>query len=65
MGIEEGTCWDERWVLYVSSELWKSTAKAKSTLFTLYVSYLDNKLYLKKSARSHKMCKYTDKTSWK
>ena len=65
MGIEEGTYWDEHWVLYVSDESWESTPIAKSTLYTLYVNYLDNKLYLKKSARSHKMYKYTDKTSWK
>ena len=32
MGIEEGTCWDEHWVLYVSDESWESTPKAKSTL---------------------------------
>ena len=38
MGIEEGTCWDEHWVLYVSDESWESTLKAKSTLYTLYVS---------------------------
>ena len=38
MGIEEDTCWDERWVLYVSDESQESTLKAKSTLYTLYVS---------------------------
>ena len=48
MGIEEGTCWDEHWVLYVSDESRVSTPKTKSTLYTLYVSQLDNKLYLKK-----------------
>ena len=37
-GIEEGTCWDEHWVLYVSNESWESTPKAKSTLCTQYVS---------------------------
>ena len=31
-GIEEGSCWDEHWVLYVSDESRESTAKAKSTL---------------------------------
>ena len=35
MGIEEGTCWDEHWVLYGSDE---STLEAKSTLYTVYVS---------------------------
>ena len=25
MGIKEGTCWDEHWVLYVSDELLGST----------------------------------------
>ena len=25
MGIEEGTCWDEHWVLDVSDESWEST----------------------------------------
>ena len=48
MGIEEGTCWVEHWVLYLSSESWESTLKTKSTQYTLYVSQLDNKLYLKK-----------------
>ena len=48
MGIEEGTCWDEHWVLYVSNEPWESTPKTKNTLHTLYVSQFDNKLYLKK-----------------
>ena len=37
MGIEEGT-WDEHWVLYISDELWESTPKTKSTLYSLYVS---------------------------
>ena len=45
VGIEEGTCWDEHWVLYVSAEPWESTTKAKSTLYTLDVSQFDNKLY--------------------
>ena len=47
MGIEDGACWDKHWVLYVSDESWESTPKTKSTLYTLYVSQLDNKLYLK------------------
>ena len=38
MGIEEGTWWDEHWVLYVSNESQVSTPEAKSTLYTLYVS---------------------------
>ena len=38
MGIEEGTCWDEHWVLYGSDESRESTPEAKSTLYTLYVS---------------------------
>ena len=45
MGIEEGTCWDEHWVLYISDEPWESTPKTKSTLYTLYVSQSDNKFY--------------------
>ena len=45
MGIEEGTCWDEQWVLYLSDESQESTPKTKSTLYTLYVSQLHNKLY--------------------
>ena len=40
MGIEEGTCWDEHWVLYVSDEPQESTPKTKSTLSTLYVTDL-------------------------
>ena len=38
MGIEEGTCWDEHWVLYVSDESRESTPETKSTLYMLYVS---------------------------
>ena len=38
MGIEEGTCWDKHWVLHVSKESWEFTPKAKTTLYTLYVS---------------------------
>ena len=46
MGIEEGTCWDEHWVSYVSAESRESTPKTKGTLYTLYDSQLDNKLYI-------------------
>ena len=35
MGIEEGTCWVEHWVLYVNDELQESTPKTKGTLNTL------------------------------
>ena len=49
MGIEEGTCWDEPWVLYVSDEAWESTPKTKSTLYTLYASQFDNKSYFLKN----------------
>ena len=38
MSIEEGTCWDEHWVLYVTDESWDSTPETKSTLYILYVS---------------------------
>ena len=38
MGIEEGTHLEEQQVLYVCDESWKSTPKAKSTLYTLYIS---------------------------
>ena len=37
-GIEENTCWDEQWVLYVSDESQESTPETKSTLYTMYVS---------------------------
>ena len=40
MGIEEGTCWDEHGVSQGSNESQESTAEAKSTLYTLYVSQL-------------------------
>ena len=45
MGIEEGTCWDEHWVLYVSDESQESTPENKRTLYALYVSQLNNKIY--------------------
>ena len=48
MGIEEGTCWDEHWGLYVSNESWGSTPKANGTPYTLYVSQLDNNNIVKK-----------------
>ena len=32
MGIEEGTCWDEHWVLDVSDESWEPTPEAKTSL---------------------------------
>ena len=38
MGFEEGTCWDEYRVLYVSDVLKESIPKAKSTLYMMYVS---------------------------
>ena len=50
MGIEEGICWDEHWVLYVSDEPQEYTSKTKSTLYTLYVSQLDNNLYFQNHA---------------
>ena len=53
MGIEEGTCWDEHWVLYVRDESRETTPKTKSTLYTLYVSQLNNKLYFKKRFQFH------------
>ena len=39
MGIEEGTFWDEQWVLHVSDESQESTPEAQSKLnYALYVS---------------------------
>ena len=35
MGIKEGTCWQEHWVLYVSDESLNSTPE---TVITLYVN---------------------------
>ena len=46
MGIEEGTCWDEHWLLYGSNEPQEPTPKTKSTLYILYVSQCGNKLYI-------------------
>ena len=40
MGIKEGTCWDEHWVLYVSDESLDSPPKAKTKL---YVNQVENK----------------------
>ena len=47
MGTKEGTCGEEHWVSYVSDEPQESTPKTKITLYTLYVSQFDNKLYIK------------------
>lgn len=38
MDIEEDTCWNEYWMLYVDDESRESIPKAKSTLYRLYVS---------------------------
>ena len=45
MGIEEGTCWDEHWVLHVSDEPLNSTP---DTMITVYVNYLGSKLQINK-----------------
>ena len=37
MGTEEGTCWDELWVLYANDESWESAPETKSTPYILYV----------------------------
>ena len=42
MGIKEGTCWDEYWVLYVSAESLGSTPETSTIL---YVNKLEFKLY--------------------
>ena len=44
MGIKEGTCWDEHWVLYVSDESLKSFP---GTITTLYVNKLGLKSFKK------------------
>ena len=54
MVIEEGTCSDEHWVLYVSDEPWESTPETKRRLYTPYVSQFDNKLYLKNTKNKNK-----------
>ena len=41
MGIKEGICWDQQWVLYVSDELLNSTPE---TITTLYVNQIGFKL---------------------
>ena len=33
VGIEEGTCWVENWVFYVSDKSLGSTPEAKTTLY--------------------------------
>ena len=33
MGIKEGTCWDERWVLYVCDKSLSSTLETNTTLY--------------------------------
>ena len=54
MGIEEGTCWDEHWVLCVSDESREPTPQTKSTLCTLHGSQLDNKLDFQKERKEEK-----------
>ena len=43
MGIKEGTCWDEHWVLYVSDESLNSTPETNTIL---YVNKLEFKQIL-------------------
>ena len=43
MGIQEGSCWDEHWVLHVSDESLNSTPE---TSITLHVNELEFKLNL-------------------
>ena len=53
MGIKEGTCWDEHWVLYVGDGSINSTPE---TTIILYVNYLGckfKKLFSKKKKRTH------------
>ena len=45
MGIKEGTCWEEHWVLYVSDESLNSAPEINTTL---YVNQLESN-FLKKS----------------
>ena len=33
MGIKDGTCWDEHWVLYVSNESLGSTPETNTTMY--------------------------------
>ena len=41
MGIKEGACFDEHWVLYANDKSWNSTPE---TNIALYVNYLKFKL---------------------
>ena len=49
MGIKEGTCCDEHWVLYVSDESLNPIPETKTTL---YVNYLEFK-FLKRLYTLH------------
>ena len=33
MGVKEGTCWDEHWVLHVTDESLGSTPETNTTLY--------------------------------
>ena len=52
MGIKEGICWDEQWVLYVRDESLNSTPKANTAL---YVNYLELKFKKQKPHTHFKM----------
>ena len=45
MGIKEGTCSNEQWLLYVTDELLNSTSETSNTV---YVNYIEFKLKKKK-----------------
>ena len=42
VGIEEGICWGEHWVLYVSDKPRESTPKTKSALYTMLANLTIN-----------------------
>ena len=54
MDIEEGTCWDEHWVLYVSKESWESTPETKSILYNYMLANLTIN-YIKKIKKNKEL----------
>ena len=47
MGIKEGTCCDEHWVLYTTNESLNTTSKTNDVLYVGYLNIIIKKKILK------------------
>ena len=59
---EEGTCWDEHWVLYTSDESRESTPEAKTAFMLANLTI--SKILIKKKERKHRHFKFHRAWNW-